>query len=43
MNEVVSSSTLVAHCVAHKVTRDELMTIPVPEGTRTHQPYRIMK
>jgi hypothetical protein len=32
------SSTLVAHCGAHKVTRDELMEIPVPEGTRTHQP-----
>jgi hypothetical protein len=32
------SSTLVAHCGARKVTRDELMTIPVPEGTRTHQP-----
>jgi hypothetical protein len=38
MNEVVSSSTLVAHCGARKVTRDELITIPIPEGTRTHQP-----
>lgn len=33
-----SSSTLVAHCGAKKVTREELMEIPVPEGTRTHQP-----
>ena len=33
-----TGSTLIAHCGAHKVTRDELMTIPVPEGTRTHQP-----
>ncbi len=33
-----TGSTLVAHCGASKVTRDELMTIPVPEGTRTHQP-----
>jgi hypothetical protein len=32
------SSTLVAHCGTHKVTRDELMTIPIPQGTRTHQP-----
>lgn len=38
MNELTSSSTLVAHCGARKVTRDELMEIPVPEGTRTHQP-----
>lgn len=36
MNDL--GSTLVAHCGAHKVTRDELITIPVPEGTRTHQP-----
>jgi hypothetical protein len=33
-----TSSTLVAHCGARKVTRDQLMVIPVPEGTRTHQP-----
>lgn len=33
-----SSSTLVVHCGARKVTREELMTIPIPEGTRTHQP-----
>lgn len=38
MNEVTSSSTLVAHCGARKVTRSELLQIPVPEGTRTHQP-----
>ena len=38
MNEEMSSSTLVAHCGTHKVSRDELMMIPVPEGTRTHQP-----
>src|SRR3954451_2888454 len=31
-------STLIAHCGARKVTRDELMTIPMPESTRTHQP-----
>lgn len=27
-----------AHCGARKVTRDELMEIPVPEATKTHQP-----
>lgn len=31
-------STLFAHCGAKFVTRDELKEIPVPEGTRTHQP-----
>ena len=31
-------STLIAHCGARKVSRDELMTIPMPESTRTHQP-----
>jgi hypothetical protein len=36
MNE--TSSTLMAHCGARKVTREELMEIPVPEGTKTHQP-----
>lgn len=36
MNDV--SSTLVAHCGAQKVTREELKAIPVPEGTNTHQP-----
>ena len=32
------SSTLVAHCGARKITRDELRDLPVPERTRTHQP-----
>jgi hypothetical protein len=32
------TSVLVAHCGAHKVTRDELKEFPVPEGTKTHQP-----
>jgi hypothetical protein len=36
MNDL--GSTLIAHCGARKVTREELMQIPVPEGTRTHQP-----
>jgi hypothetical protein len=27
-----------AHCGARKVTREELKEIPVPEGTKTHQP-----
>lgn len=33
-----TGSTLMAHCGARKVTRDELMEIPVPEATKTHQP-----
>jgi len=33
-----TGSTLVAHCGAHKVTRDQLRELPVPEGTKTHQP-----
>ena len=33
-----TSSVLVALCGARKVTRKELMEIPVPTGTRTHQP-----
>ncbi len=41
MNE--TSSILVAHCGAHKVTRDELMEIPVPEGTKPINRYRITK
>ncbi len=44
MNE--TSSTLVAHCGARKITREELMEIPTPEGTRTHQPlahYQIVE
>ena len=31
-------STLLTHCGAKMVTREDLKTIPVPEGTRTHQP-----
>ena len=31
-------SALVAHCGAKMVTREDLKTIPVPEGTKTHQP-----
>lgn len=39
MNEVATnSSVLVAHCGAKKVTREELLEIPAPVGTRTHQP-----
>ena len=37
MNDVVGS-TLVAHCGARKVTREELKDIPVPEETTTHKP-----
>lgn len=33
-----TGSTLMAHCGARKVTREELMKMPVPEATRTHQP-----
>ena len=33
-----TSSVLVAHCGAKMVSRNELKAIPVPEGTRTHQP-----
>jgi hypothetical protein len=36
MNDI--SSVLVAHCGARKVTRGELKEIPVPKGTKTHQP-----
>ena len=36
MNDV--GSTLVAHCGARKVTREELKEVPVPEATRTHLP-----
>lgn len=32
------SSTLVAHCGARKIAREELRAILVPEGTKTHQP-----
>ncbi|MEQ1762123.1 MAG: DUF932 domain-containing protein [Pyrinomonadaceae bacterium] len=36
MNDV--QSTLMAHCGAQKIAREELKEIPVPEGTKTHQP-----
>ncbi len=36
MNTV--GSALVAHCGAKMVTRDDLKDIPIPEGTKTHQP-----
>ncbi len=36
MNE--NGSTLMAHCGARKVTRDELKEMPLPEATKTHQP-----
>src|SRR5258708_15692667 len=36
MNDV--GSTLIANCGAWRVTREDLKTIPVPEGTKTHQP-----
>jgi len=36
MNDV--GSTLVAHCGARKIAREDLKSIPVPEGTKTHQP-----
>lgn len=32
------NATLVAHCGARKITREELAGLPVPESTRTHQP-----
>ena len=35
---VENTSTLVAHCGARKITREELREIPIPVGTRTHQP-----
>lgn len=40
------SSTLIAHCGARKITREELMELPIPEATRTHQPlahYQIIE
>ncbi len=46
MNTETNGSTLVAHAGARKITRDELAEIPVPEGTRTHQPlshYQIIE
>ncbi len=38
MDAISSNSTLIAHCGARKITREELKEIPVPAGTRTHQP-----
>lgn len=38
MNTETNNSILVAHCGARKINRAELKDIPVPEGTRTHQP-----
>jgi hypothetical protein len=35
---VEQQGTLIAHCGARKITREELALIPVPEATRTHQP-----
>ena len=37
-NETVTSGMLIAHCGTSKITRQELLEIPAPEGTRTHQP-----
>jgi hypothetical protein len=37
----VTAATLIAHCGARKITRDELALIPVPEATRTHQPLAL--
>lgn len=41
-----NGSMLIAHCGTRKVTREELLRISVPEGTRTHQPlphYQIVE
>ncbi len=46
MNELTNGSTLVAHCGARKITREELMEITTPVGTKTHQPiphYQIVE
>ena len=34
----IRGSALVAHCGAKMVTREDLKEIPIPEGTKTHQP-----
>lgn len=34
----MNQGTLIAHCGARKITREELSGLPVPEATRTHQP-----
>lgn len=36
MNDV--QSTLMAHCGARKMAREELNDLPMPEATKTHQP-----
>lgn len=33
-----AQSTLVAHCGAQKINREQLLEIPLPEATRSHQP-----
>lgn len=40
---ITQGSTLIAHCGARKVTREELKTIPVPKATKTHQPLSHFK
>lgn len=37
-NKNNSGATLIAHAGTRKITRDELVKIPAPEGTRTHKP-----
>src|SRR6185369_11285426 len=34
----MANSTLVAHCGASKISRADLLLLPLPEATRTHQP-----
>ncbi len=41
MNDV--QSTLLAHCGAQKIVRDELKDLPLPEATKTHQPVSHFK
>ena len=36
-------ATLIAHAGAKKVTREELMELPIPEATRTHKPVAHFK
>jgi hypothetical protein len=39
MNDAnMQKATLVAHCGARKVSREDLKELPIPEATRTHQP-----
>ena len=37
-DEAHPSGHLITHCGAHKITREELHLLPVPEATRTHRP-----